>query len=139
MEKNVTEPKKKSNLLVWILGGAALAAVVLFSSFTSSTSTSVGPCSANPNCLKGFWKWQIIKGWYQDTVTKAAANNRSVASQIEDDATWAITQKWTPNPADLKIWEAMVSNEMIRVMAVSTKLSAEDARYIAIENILKAL
>jgi hypothetical protein len=139
METNVTSQKKKSNLLIWILGGAALAAVVLFSSFTSSTSTSVGPCSGNANCLKGFWKWQIIKGWYQDTVTKAAANNRSVASQIEADAAWAITEKWTPDPADMQAWEAMVSNEMIRVMAVSTKLSAEDARYIAIENILKAL
>jgi len=131
--------KKKNSYLPWILGGAALAAFFVFSAFKSSTDTAVSSCESNQNCLKGYWKWQIIKGWYTDTVTKAAANNRSVASQIEADATWAISQKWKTDTADMQHWNSTVQSEMIRVQAISPSLTGEDARIIAIENILKAL
>ena len=143
METNAVAKKEKSgSLLWWIIGAAGVVAIFLLSSFTASSTTgaadAVSPCASNQDCLKGYWKWQIIKGWYQDIVKQATTNNQSVAAQLESTAKWIIAMKWEVHD-DFAQWETMVTTELTRVKAITPSLTPDDARYIAIENILTRL
>ena len=136
-----TTPKTKSNTWLYVLGALGVLGIILLSSFTSAGSSSADtltPCQSDPNCLKGYWKWVIIRGWYQDIITKAAANGKSVAAQLDDDAQWEINEKTTPG-TDLTQWNSLVTAETARVKATTPNLAPNDARYVAIQNILTSL
>ena len=141
MDTNTTPQKKSSSTIWWIMGALGVAAIFMLSSFKSGSAadtTTISPCASNPNCLKGYWKWQIIKGWYADIVKKATANNVTTSAQLDTDAMWIVSQNWKVY-ADFSDWEAMVNSEMVRVKAATPNYAIEDARVVAIENILTSL
>jgi len=125
---------KKSNTWLYLLGGAGVLAILLLSSFTSASSTTLPACSSNPNCLKGYWKWQIMKtpDWLT-TISKGRSDAETKAA-VAQTADWVIGEKWALKP-DFSDWDALVQSETAAVVKM-TGNTPENALSIAMSNII---
>ena len=142
MDTTNTPTKKKSNTLWYVLGALGLLAIFSLSSFTTAggsvDTSSLTPCQSDPDCLKAYYKWTMIKGWYKDIIAKAVTNGTTTAQQLDADAQYFVDIK-QPIGADMADWTAQVTAEITRVKAITPNLSLSDARYVAMQNILTRL
>lgn len=138
---NPSKSSKKS-IMPYIIAGIGLVAFFVFSAFKSGTSASSSKsssCQDDPDCLLGYWKWRIKNSpeWL-DSITKGATNSIAVNAAIERNAQWQRDTNAAPDSL-FQTWETMVDSETNRVLLINKNMRYNDARVLAISNILNRL